>query len=143
MKTPLRTLLAVVAGLALALAFVVAVEAFSEMVYPTPPDFTGTMEEMCLHVSRYPDWVLGVVVLLWSATAFLSAWIATRIGNRPAGVVLSLVLAAAISSNIAMLPYTMWFKVVMLICFTIACYFGVANGSRFSPRAADLKTGNL
>lgn len=39
------------------------------------------MDEMCEDVARYPDWVLGVVVLAWSATTFLRVWVATRIGN--------------------------------------------------------------
>ena len=30
------------------------VELFSAVVYPVPPDFGGTMEEMRKHVERYP-----------------------------------------------------------------------------------------
>jgi hypothetical protein len=74
MKTALRTVLGVVAGVALAFVLVIAVELFSAVVHPLPPGFAGTMDEMCLHVARYPDWVLGVVVLAWSATTFVSTW---------------------------------------------------------------------
>ncbi len=52
-----RMLLAVVAGMALALALVAAVELFSSVVHPIPADFNGNMGE---HVRRYPHWVLGV-----------------------------------------------------------------------------------
>src|SRR5213075_2196882 len=103
MKTPLRIFLAVLAGLVLAFALVIGVEMFSSAVYPPPPGFTGTQEEMCLHVANYPTWILGACGLMWVATAFVSTWVATRIGNRPAGVVLSLILGALLLFNISML----------------------------------------
>jgi hypothetical protein len=140
MKSALRTLLAVVAGMALAFVLVIAVEIFSAVVYPVPPGFTGTMDEMCQHVARYPRWILGVVVLAWSATAFVSTRVATRIGNRPAGIVVILIMTLAIVFNIAMLPYATWFKVVMLSCFPVACYLGAMRGSQISSRAPDPTT---
>ena len=136
MKTALRTVLAVVAGMALALVLVNAVELFSAVVHPFPPGFKYTMDETCQHVARYPDWVLGVVVMAWSATAFVSTWVATRIGNRVAGVVVILILTLAIVFNIVKLPYAMWFKVVMLTSFAVACFLGAMLGSKKSPRAA-------
>ena len=123
--------------MALAFVLVIAVELFSAVVHPVPPGFTGTMDEMCQHVARYPDWVLGVVVLAWSATAFVSTWVATRMGNRGAGIAVSLILTIAIVCNVSKLPYAMWFKVVMLSCFPVACYLGVLRGVRTSQRAAD------
>ncbi len=133
MKTLLRAVLAVVAGMALALVLVIGVEMFSAVVHPVPEGFTGTMDEMCQHVARYPDWVLAVVVPAWSAIAFVSTWVATRIGNRWAGLAVILILTLGIVFNIAKLPYVMWFKVVMLICFPVACYLGVMRESE-SPR---------
>jgi hypothetical protein len=138
MKIVLRTLLAVVAGLALAFVLVIGVEFFSGVVHPLPPGFTGTVDELCQHVAHYPDWVLGVVVLAWSATAFLSTWVATRIGNRVAGIAVFLILTLAIVANISMLPYALWFKVVMLTCFSLACYMGVMGGVKMSSPAAKL-----
>jgi len=82
MKSAGRTLLAVVAGMALAFALVVAVEFFSSVVHPFPADFNG---DIPAHVRRYPHWVLGVVVLMWGATAAAATWVASRIGGRPAG----------------------------------------------------------
>jgi hypothetical protein len=137
MKTAVRTLLAVVAGMALALVLVIAVEFFSAVVHPVPPGFTGTMDEMCQHVARYPHWVLGIVVLAWSATTFVSTWVAARIGNRMAGIAVILILTFAIVFNVTKLPYAMWFKVVMLSCFAVACYFGLVRGVQTSKLAAD------
>ena len=140
MITALRTLLGVVAGMALAFALLIATESFSAVVHPFPKEFTGTMDEMCQHVARYPHWFLGVAVVAWSATAFASTWVAARIGNRWAGIALILLLTFAIVFNLSMLPYAIWFKVVMLPCFALACYVGVTRGIRKSLPAAESKT---
>jgi hypothetical protein len=125
MKTVIRAVLGFLAGMGLAFALVIAVELFSTVVHPTPEGYTGSMDEMCQHVARYPDWVLGVVVLAWSAAAFASTWVAARIGSRWAGVAVILILTLGIVFNVTKLPYAMWFKIVMLSCFPVACYFGL------------------
>jgi hypothetical protein len=127
MKSVARTLLAVVAGLALALALVVAVEVFSSVVHPLPAELNGDIPE---HVRRYPHWILGVVVLAWGATGAAATWVASRIGGRLAGIVVTLVLAFALISNLSMLPYTPWFKAAMPVALLIACLLGIRYGRR-------------
>ena len=127
MKLAIRTLCAVVVGMALAFALVVAVEGFSAIVHPFPAGFNGNIPE---HVKRYPHWVLGVVVLAWCATAAAATWVASRVGNRLAGGIVALLLAWALIFNLTMLPYTMWFKVVMFGAFPIACLIGIRYGRR-------------
>lgn len=124
MKTYFRALLGFMAGLVLAFGLVIAVEAFSAVVHPMPPDSKMTMDEMCQHVARYPDWVLAVVVPLWGATAFLGTRVASRLGGRWAGLALTVLLTVAIGYNIVKLPYVMWFKAAMPIAFALACYLG-------------------
>ena len=105
MATVFRCIGAVVAALLVAFGLVVAVEMFSAVVHPLPADFAGTMEEMCAHVARYPDWVLAVVVVAWGGTALVSTWIAGRFGNRWCAMFVGLLLLAAVTFNISMLPY--------------------------------------
>jgi MFS family permease len=124
MATGLRTLAAIIAGMIVALVFVVAVELFSAVVHPVPPDFGGTMEEMCQHVSRYPHWVLALVVLAWGAGAFVSTWTAERIGNRGSALFTGLLLLAAVVFNISQLPYPNWFKIVILLVIPTAIVLG-------------------
>ena len=85
MKTFVRTLLAVIVGMSLALFLVVAVEFMSAIAHPPPPGFTNTEAEICNLVATYPHEVLGVVVIAWAATAFISTWISTKIGGRIPG----------------------------------------------------------
>jgi hypothetical protein len=134
MKAVVRRLFAVVAGMVLALALVVAVEGFSAIVHPLSADLNGNIPE---HVRRYPDWVLAVVVLLWGATAATATWVTARIGGRVAGGIVALLLAWALAFNLTQLPYTMWFKVVMFTAFPIACLLGLWYGQRpLSPAAS-------
>ena len=130
MRSALTTLLAVVSGLALALALVVGVELFSALVHPMPADLEENIPE---HVRRYPNWVLGVVVLAWGATSTAATWVASRLGGRLAGTVVALLLAWAIIFNVSQLPYTMWFKIVMIGVFPIACLVGIVLETRRRP----------
>ena len=125
MKSILMTIAGIVAGMILAFVLVIGVEGFSAIVHPLPADFKGTMDEMCQHVARYPHWVLGVVVLLWGATAFLAVWVSTRIGRIAAGIVVALLLIAAVVFKVAMLPYPVWFKAVMPVAMLGACILGI------------------
>ena len=88
-----RPLLAILAGMMVAFVLVVAVEMFSSVVHPFPPDFNGDIPG---HVRRYPRWVLAVVVPLWGATATAATWVASRLGNPVAGWVVTLLLAWAL-----------------------------------------------
>jgi hypothetical protein len=127
MKSVGRTLLAVVAGMAMAAALLVGVEWFSSVVHPFPPDFDGNIPE---YVRHYPDWALAVVVPLWGATAAAAAWVATRIGGRLPGLVVALALALALVFNLNMLPYATWFKAAMPVAFSIASLLGIRYGRR-------------
>jgi hypothetical protein len=133
MKSALRTLLAVVAGMGLAFALVVAVELFSSVVHPLPADFDGNIPE---HVRQYPGWVLVVVVPMWGAAAAAATWVASRIGGRLAGVIVALLLAWALIFNLSQLPYVTWFEVVMPAALAVACLLGITYGRRAPSRAA-------
>jgi hypothetical protein len=124
MKTVVRTLAGIVAGMISAFVLIVLVELFGSVVHPVPPDFTGTMEEMCEHVARFPQWVLAVVVPAWGASAFLSTWTAYKIGNRGSALVVGLALLAALVFNISKLPYPIWFKIANLLTIPTAIVFG-------------------
>lgn len=128
MKSTLLALLGIILGMVIAFVLVIGVEWFSSVVHPVPPDFKGTMDEMCQHVARYPHWVLAVVVALWGGIAFLAVRVASRIGRSAAGSVVALLLVAAVVFNVAMLPYPVWFKVVMPLAMLVVCGLGLRRG---------------
>ena len=135
----LRCMTAVFTGMIVSFAFVVAVEIFSNLVHPLPPDCQGTMEELCQHVSRYPQWVLAVVVPVWAATAFVGTWVSGRMGNFWCALCTGLLLISAVAFNVSKLPYPMWFKLAILIAIPLA----VALGSRVSIRRKQITRDEL
>lgn len=120
MLTLVRVVLGLLAGMAIAFVLVIAVELFSAVVHPFPEGFSGSHEETCAHVARYPHWVLAVVVPLWSATIYLSTWIARKIGFVAAAANVATLLVVGILFNVAMLPYPVWFKVAAPLSAAIA-----------------------
>lgn len=138
MKAGLRSLAAVLAGVLVLFLLVVAVELFSAVVHPFPPDFGGTEEEMCRHVERYPTWILAVVVPAWAAAAFLSTRVSRIIGNVYASAIVGMLLLAALVFNMSMLPYPSWFEIANLIAIPIAVITGSRISLRRKPTAAGL-----
>lgn len=122
MKSILRAIGAALAGLLVTVVGLMAVEAFSMVVHPFPEGFKGTTEEICRHVEHYPNWVLGVVVPLWAATAFAGAWIARRIGNLYSFAIVGSLALAGFLFNITKLPYPMWFKVAIALSVPAAIF---------------------
>ena len=124
-KTLLRTMAAFAVGVLVSFALIFGVEVLSNLVHPFPIGFEGTKEEICHHVARYPSWVLGVVVVAWGLTAAIGTWIAQRMGGFHAATALGLLLIAGVAMNISMLPYPIWFKVVIMIAVPIAVLVGI------------------
>ena len=131
-NTIFRSIGAVVASLALAVALIVAIEGISAVFHPFPPGVDGSDCEACkAHVARYPHWLLGVAVIAWGLTTLLSTWLATRLGafRHPAhGVAVGLLLFLAVIANLLMLPYYLWFELVNLVTIPLAIYFGTQLG---------------
>ena len=115
MATALRRIGSILTGMLVAFILIVAVEFFSAVVHPLPSDFTGTMDEMCQHVERYPHWVLAVVVFAWGGTALASTWTAGRLGSRGCALFVGLLLLTAVIFNVSKLPYPTWFKIANVI----------------------------
>lgn len=120
MKNILRTIAGIFVGMLLLFALIIAVEAFSAVVHPFPAEFEGTQAEICAHVERYPGWVLAAVVPMWGATAFASVWVAGKIGQFYAATFVGFLLNLALISNLAMLPYPLWFKGACLLVLPLS-----------------------
>ncbi|WP_437193467.1 hypothetical protein [Planctomicrobium sp. SH527] len=113
--TAVRIFGALFAAVVTALILLIAVEFFSSIVHPPPADFKGTQQEIDDLVKRYPDWVLALVVPMWGFTAFICTWIAGRIGNRVCAASVGFLFTALVVCNTSMLPYPVWFKILMPI----------------------------
>jgi len=131
----LRILGSTIVGFAVAFALVIGVEFFGMVFHPFPSDFTHTPEAMCRHVERFPPWVLAVSAAGWIATAFISTWVANRLGGRIAGIIISLFLIWAVGFNVWMLPYPLWFELASVIGITVACLLAIRKPVAAVPSA--------
>jgi hypothetical protein len=138
-KASLRTVAGTVIGFFVAFVLIVGVEGFSAVVHPLPKDFGGTMEEMCRHVERYPQWVLAVVVPMWAVAALVSTWIAQRIGSLYSAGIVGWLVVSALVFNVSKLPYPIWFKAVNLLVIPAA----IVAGSRFAGRRKSAGQGEV
>ena len=135
MKNPIiRTVFAVILSILVAFGFAVAIEGVSSILHPWPEDFAGTAEEIARQVETYPAWVL---VLLggvgYGATMLICTFIATRIGhnrNPWHGYGIGLFLFAMVILNLTMLPYPIWYWVLLFTALPLAAYFGTNLASK-------------
>jgi hypothetical protein len=134
----LRSIGSVIAGLVLAFVFIIAAEVFSSIFHPWPPGVDTSDFEVCkAHVARYPTWVLAGGAVIWAAAPFSGSWLATSLGTfrHPAhGLVVGGVLLALAGFNMAMLPYPIWFPIVILIAFPLGTILGIRLAKR--PRVS-------
>jgi hypothetical protein len=128
MPAGLRGLLAVLAGLGLALGITFAVEALnSHLLFPLPP---GTdphdAESMQAAMAQLPRAALLVVLLGWALSAVAGGWVAARVGGRlrqPARLVGAILLGVGIF-NLSSFPHPTWFRVVGILLFLPAAELG-------------------
>src|SRR5262245_235705 len=125
----LRSIGNVLAGLALAFVFVVAAEVVGSIFHPFPPDVDPTDLEACkAHVARFPTWVLAVGAAIWVAAPLFGSWLATLLGSarHPAhGIVVGVILLSLAGFNMSMLPYPIWFPIVIVLTFPLATILGI------------------
>jgi hypothetical protein len=65
---------------------------------------------------------------MWSAAPFSGAWLATRLGtgrHSIHGIIVGVVLLALAVCNLSMLPYPVWFPVVVLLTFTLGPFLAI------------------
>ncbi len=136
----LRSVGAIVAGLVVTAAIVVGVEIISAIFHPFPPGVDQSDLEVCkAQVARYPTWLLACAAAGWCAASFAGSWLATRVGTgrHPAhGGIVWGALQAMAAANMAMLPYAMWFPILIEVGLPLAALLGIRKGMQSSSRDA-------
>lgn len=142
----LRTIGALFASLVTVFVLLIAVEGFSAVVHPFPEGMDmHSQEEMCAHVANYPQWVLAVVVPMWGAIALVGTWLAQWIGNWISSTIVGVLLLLAVAFNVSMLPYPIWFKVIILLVVPAASVLGAWLGrgkARVASHAPQVDSSN-
>ena len=131
-RSLMRSAGAIIVSLVAAMTLIIAVEVVTTFFHPFPEGADTTDHEVVeAHVAKFPHWVLGIAVVGWGVTTFVSAWIATRLGagRHPAhGIAIGSLLLVAAAFNMFMLPYPVWFELATLLILPLAIFGAVKSG---------------
>ncbi len=140
MNKSLMKMLGVFAGLLVAFAAVIGVEAFSAVVHPFPVDMEQTYEAICRHVENYPPWVLAIVVPMWMASAYAGVSVAALVGGRVSAIIVGCFVLAALFLNLWMAPYPIWFRVAMVIAGPVSVWLAIPKKALIPTPAGPVAT---
>jgi len=129
MRNPIvKSICAIVLSIAVAIGLFMGVEGVSSILHPWPADFAGTFEEVAHQVKTYPPWVLAFLGGFgYGALMLICTFIATRMGhnrNPWHGYGIGVFLFVIVVFNMTMLPYPVWFWILMFTVLPVATYFG-------------------
>ena len=130
----LRTVLAIVGGLALAFAIVFVTDALFHALFATgaPPGNPGDADALRAYVAAQPVAGLVTIVLGWAAAAFAGAAVASGLARRGAApgyaVVALFLLATAANFALVEHPVAMVAGAIAAIC--VAGWLGTRIGAR-------------
>jgi hypothetical protein len=107
-----RTVLAVVAGLLVALVAMVSVEFLAMQVWPPPQGLDlRTEADLARLVEMAPPAQKGMVVFGWALASFAGGWVAARLARRRAvgaAVTIAILVVAGVLFNAANIPHPVW-----------------------------------
>lgn len=116
----IRFVYSTLAGIVLAVVLFITGEVFGMVAHPFPDGFDmHDAKAMHQYIASYPQWVLGVAMLIWLVLAYGSTWVAARLGKLIPGVAVGALLIMMFGCNVLSLPYPTWFSATVLIGFPI------------------------
>ncbi|MGI8561933.1 MAG: hypothetical protein ACR2J7_11000 [Luteimonas sp.] len=136
-----RTVLAVVAGLVVALLAMVSVEFLALQLWPPPPGFVLEDEaDLARLVELATPAKKAAVVFGWALASFLGGWVAARVSHRHrtgAAVAIGVLVVAGVVFNAANIPHPMWMNVLgVLLPVPMALLAARLATKRAAPAAA-------
>jgi len=132
-----RSILGFLAGAAVAMVIIAAVEGISNIMHPLPEGLDTTdMEAMRAHAKTLPSSAFVMVLLAWSLGALGGGWLAAKIARRSPGthglaVGLLLLLGAVI--NLLLIPHPGWMWPAGVLLPPALGYLGGLLARRSAP----------
>ena len=132
----IRTILAVLAGLLVAVATMLAMEYLAMSLFPLPPGITLDDEgDLAALVASASTGKLLWVLLGWTLAAFVGGWVAAWIARRHrigAAIAVGTLIVCGVVLNVAMLPHPLWITIAGVVLPVPAAWLA----ARFAaPRA--------
>ncbi len=133
-----RNIAAAIAGIAIAIGLVWAIESFGHSIYPPPEglDFADA-DAMRAYTSSLPIGALLFVAAAWFVGTLAGTYAACRIGTASPLVFVLIVgglMLVATTINLLMIPHPHWFSALGIIAIMVGAWLGKLLGG---------KTGNV
>ena len=133
-----RNIAAAIAGIAIAIGLVWAIESFGHSIYPPPEglDFADA-DAMRAYTSSLPIGALLFVAAAWFVGTLAGTYAACRIGTASPLVFVLIVgglMLVATTINLLMIPHPHWFSALGIIAIMVGTWLGKLLGG---------KTGNV
>ncbi len=108
----LRTILAVLVGLVVAVLTMLASEYIGMSLFPPPPGTQlDTEADLARLIASASTGKLAWVLFGWTLAAFIGGWVASRISRRhriAAAVSVGVFIVVGVVLNVSMLPHPLW-----------------------------------
>ncbi|AJP73657.1 hypothetical protein [Sphingomonas hengshuiensis] len=108
----MQRLLAIVAGLVVAMATILGIELLAHLLWPLPlPDLADT-PAVAAFLAEAPGGAQTMLIGAWFAGALLGGTTAFRVADWPAaGWIVAFLVAAGGLANVLLLPYPLWMQI--------------------------------
>lgn len=140
----IRNVIAMLAGVIVAMVLIVLLQSVAHSVYPPPPGLDYTNPEVRKTVMmQAPAGALFIVLLSYFVGTFIGSWVAARLSAEAPlrqGYLIGLLLLVASVMNLKEVPHPLWFIVgnivVVLVGALIGARWGVRKASTTAPTQA-------
>lgn len=134
MPPVLRSVLAVLAGIAAGVIVVAVVDTLVFRLYPLPAG-TDTSDPAALRdaVATMPLQAFVLLLAGWVLAALASSWVAARLATRRLvlhGAIGGGLLLAATLANLAAVPHPTWMWAAAVVLLPVAVVMGIKAGAR-------------
>jgi hypothetical protein len=133
----LRTILAILAGLLVALATIIALEYLGMSLFPMPVGVTLQDEtDLARLVAEAPTGKLLWVVLGWALAALLGGWTAARLSRahrRIAALSVGGLIVAGVAATVATIPHPGWMVAAGLLLPLPLAWLAARLATRAAP----------
>jgi hypothetical protein len=127
-KTMGRTILGILAGMAVAIVLVMAGDAASAALYPHPPGLDLKQpDQLAAYIAAAPASAMVVMVAGWTLAAFAGGWVAARIARSHrtfAGLMVGALVLAGVIANAMMIPHPLVMIVLGVLLPLPAAWLG-------------------
>jgi hypothetical protein len=139
MRNAGRSVLAVLAGIVVAMILMIAIEMVSSYLFPLPEGVSlHDHEAIRQHIDKLPVTAFLMVLAAWAIGSFAGAWVASRLAGRAKlihGLIVGAFFLAATIMNLLMIPHPAWMALGGIVGLVVASYVGakLAAGSPQPP----------